>query len=119
MASSETARGAERRRDARVLPDQPLEVVAEAAGGGHHPLVGRLVDASPGGLAFLCEGGPTAQRDLVVRVRTLEGGERLGPTEVRVVRRQHVGADVLAHCAFVHGPLLDWLDGLQAPAELP
>src|SRR4051794_41180898 len=97
---------AERRLDARILPGEPLEVVGVA---GEHEIAGRLVDASPGGLAFLCEAPITAGRELTVRLGGLSGSPLLPATRARVVRAQRFGADVLVHAAFVVRPPLGWL----------
>src|SRR4051812_28143353 len=102
---------AERRLDARILPGEPLEVVAS---GGGQVIPGRLVDASPGGIAFLCEAAVLAGRELSVRIGAVAAAPLLPATKVRIVRSQRVGADVLVHAAFLARPPLGWLDELQA-----
>jgi hypothetical protein len=75
---------------------------------------GRLVDASPHGLAFLCEERLVPGEAVVVSVRRIDGVTALENATVRVLAIRADGLDTLAHCAFGEPPGSDWLAALEA-----
>jgi|SRR5690348_7992222 hypothetical protein len=104
--------GAERRREPRILPGPAAEVEGRREDGSS--LFGRLVDASPHGLAFLCEERLEPGETVTVTVRRIDGVTALDGAAVRVLAIRADGLDTLAHCAFDGEPGSDWLAALEA-----
>jgi hypothetical protein len=104
--------GADRRREPRILPGPAAEVEGRRDDGSS--LFGRLVDASPHGLAFLCEERLQPGDTVVVSVRRIDGVTALENATVRVLAIRADGLDTLAHCAFGEPPSSDWLAALEA-----
>jgi DNA-binding CsgD family transcriptional regulator len=109
----------ERRSDPRVLPARELAVVAHAA--GVPPRVGRLLDASGGGLTFVST-DPFAEDDLLVAT-IVRPGERHGVSGLRVrvlaVRERDGVPGQVVHATFLSPPPDGWLDHLAVDAPLP
>jgi hypothetical protein len=104
--------GADRRREPRILPGPAAEVEGRREDGS--TLFGRLVDASPHGLAFLCEERLQPGETVIVSVRRIDGVTALEGATVRVLAIRADGLDTLAHCAFGASPGSDWLAALEA-----
>jgi hypothetical protein len=104
--------GAERRREPRILPGPPAEVEGQREDGSH--VYGRLVDASPHGLAFACEERLQPGEVLTVTVRRIDDVLCIEDAAARVLAIRGDGLDTLAHCRFEDEPGSDWLASLEA-----
>jgi hypothetical protein len=104
--------GAERRREPRILPGPPAEVEAQREDGSH--VYGRLVDASPHGLAFVCEDRLVPGESLTVTVRRIDDVVCIEDAAARVLAIRGEGLDTLAHCRFEDEPGSGWLASLEA-----
>ena len=100
----------DRRRSPRILPARGCEVDVRHADDEHD--VGRLIDASTGGLAFATEAAGGPEELLAVDVRRIDGTELLHDAEVRVVGVAGDLGDRIVHCAFVGAPDARWLEAL-------
>jgi ribosomal protein S12 len=105
----------ERRREPRVLAQNPLEVSARVPSNAiRRVLFGRLVNASRGGIAFISEDDVEIGELFEVAISGLDGRTCLQSVHVQVVAKHAEEGDHVAHCAFV-SPVGsdDWLAALQ------
>jgi succinyl-diaminopimelate desuccinylase len=119
--STATEERTDRRAYPRVRAEAPLflRTMTRSAGLREGPLVGRLIDASRGGVAF-ASNQPVRPGDIIeVQIDTPAGDPCLSGVYARIVAtRPHPEHDLVVHCQFTDPLGSDsWLSNLQHPGE--